>query len=240
MSFSSIFPLFNFNIFPPQNTDASSLSITAVTDDICLTISGHPIHLEAFTSTLPANITVHKTTLNTLYHSPSQLASVREQVLKDVKDRVIKFPEFSELIAPIRSTNTGELLDGGTASGLLVEAVVDMLLIQPVNWDRVVSSLAKVLPASSDIKLGDPSCIRLLNFGPGTGLMRSTEKSCRLSDGITVDLTFDATRVGGRKPKQEPIAIVGMAVNMPGAPNTTKLWEVLEKGINTCSEVRNF
>ncbi|KAF9025638.1 hypothetical protein BDZ89DRAFT_1161644 [Hymenopellis radicata] len=40
-----------------------------------------------------------------------------------------------------------------------------------------------------------------------------------------------------RPPKQEPIAIVGMAVNMPGAPNVSKLWEVLEQGINTISEV---
>jgi len=221
-----------------QNTHASSLSITAVTDDRCLTISGHPIYLEAFSSSLPANITVHKTSVNTLYHSPFELASVREQVLKDIKHRAIKFPEFSGLIAPIRSTNTGELLDSRTTSGLLVEAVVDMLLVQPVNWDRVVSSLANALPIS-DIEFGNSPCIRLLNFGPGTGLMRSTEKSCKLSGGISVDLIVDAARVDERKPKQEPIAIVGMAVNMPGAPNTTKLWEVLEKGINTCSEVCN-
>ena len=38
-------------------------------------------------------------------------------------------------------------------------------------------------------------------------------------------------------PKQEPIAIIGMAVNMPGAPNVSKLWEVLEHGINTVFEV---
>ncbi|THU84464.1 ketoacyl-synt-domain-containing protein [Dendrothele bispora CBS 962.96] len=36
------------------------------------------------------------------------------------------------------------------------------------------------------------------------------------------------------------IAIVGMAVNLPGAPNTAKLWEVLEKGINTCTEIPEF
>ena len=85
-----------------------------------------------------------------------------------------------------------------------------MLFILPVNWDRVISSLAKALPAS-DIKFGNPPCIRQLNFGPGTGLMRSMDKSCKLSDGISVDLTFDAARVGERKSKQEPIMIVGMA-----------------------------
>ena len=38
--------------------------------------------------------------------------------------------------------------------------------------------------------------------------------------------------------KQEPIAIVGMAVNMPGAPNVGQLWEILAKGSNTVEEVR--
>jgi hypothetical protein len=39
-------------------------------------------------------------------------------------------------------------------------------------------------------------------------------------------------------PLMEPIAVVGMAVNMPGAPNIDKLWELLHKGENTLSQVR--
>ena len=38
--------------------------------------------------------------------------------------------------------------------------------------------------------------------------------------------------------KQEPIAIVGMAVNMPGAPNVGRLWEILANGSNTVEEVQ--
>ena len=38
--------------------------------------------------------------------------------------------------------------------------------------------------------------------------------------------------------KQEPIAIIGMAVNMPGAPNVGRLWEILANGSNTVEEVR--
>lgn len=39
------------------------------------------------------------------------------------------------------------------------------------------------------------------------------------------------------EPPQDHIAIVGMAVNMPGASSTSELWEVLEKGLNMVSEV---
>jgi hypothetical protein len=117
-----------------------------------------------------------------------------------------------------------------------------MILIQPVNWDRVVSSVATSLATASTTKLDIFPSIRLLNFGPGTGLMRSTQKAFEIYSFVCVDLTSGDTCGNGdeRKAKQEPIAIVGMAVNMPGAPNTAGLWEVLERGINTCSEVTRF
>jgi hypothetical protein len=115
-----------------------------------------------------------------------------------------------------------------------------MLLLQPVNWDLVVSTLAKALAAVPVAELDISPRMRLLNFGPGTGLMRSTGKAFKNGHGVSVDLTLDGGYCGERKPKQGPIAIVGMAVNIPGAPNTAKLWEVLEHGINTCSEVIHF
>ena len=38
-------------------------------------------------------------------------------------------------------------------------------------------------------------------------------------------------------PIMEPIAIVGMAVNMPSAPNIERLWELLHNGESTLSQV---
>ena len=72
--------------------------------------------------------------------------------------------------------------------------------------------------------------------------MRSTQKAFKIGNTVCLDLTSGDTCSNGgeRKAKQAPIAIVGMAVNMPGAPNTAGLWEVLERGINTCSEVTRF
>lgn len=39
------------------------------------------------------------------------------------------------------------------------------------------------------------------------------------------------------EPPQDHVAIVGMAVNMPGASSTSMLWDVLGKGLNMVSEV---
>jgi hypothetical protein len=116
-----------------------------------------------------------------------------------------------------------------------------MVLIQPINWNRVASSLAEAWSTFSATELDiSHSCIRLLNFGPGTGLVRSTEKLFKIHNWTSIDLTSDDVHDGKTQPKQEPIAIVGMTVNMPGAPNTAKLWEVLKQGINTCSEVNHY
>ncbi|GAW03535.1 polyketide synthase [Lentinula edodes] len=97
----------------PESEDPSKLYITAVMDDHCVTVSGCPPILAEFTAsvrrTLPS-VLAHQTTVDTLYHSPVHLRKVRDQILVDVADRNIRFPELSHLRAPVRSTSTGVLL----------------------------------------------------------------------------------------------------------------------------------
>jgi hypothetical protein len=52
-----------------------------------------------------------------------------------------------------------------------------------------------------------------------------------------LDLTTATTANGRNVQKQEPIAIIGMAANLPGAPDVASLWKLLEDGINTVTEV---
>lgn len=200
-------------------------------DDQSVTISGHPDSIAAFAHSIPSGVTVHRTTLDTLYHSPVHMEGARQQVLDDVTRRQIRFPDFKDVMCPVRSTFTGLAIDKKVQSGSLVESVVDMLLTQVINWDVLVEDVVKILPT------GTP--VHLLNVGPGTGLTRSTERFFPKGLVSFVDLSVaDRKNVEGKVPaKQEPIAIVGMAVNMPGAPNTDMLWRILEQGINTISEV---
>lgn len=51
-------------------------------------------------------------------------------------------------------------------------------------------------------------------------------------------MAFRETKTTIPEPARDYIAIIGMAVNMPGAPNASKLWEILEEGINTVMEVK--
>jgi acyl transferase domain-containing protein len=38
--------------------------------------------------------------------------------------------------------------------------------------------------------------------------------------------------------RHEPIAIIGMAITMPGAKSVDELWDILENGSNTLQPVR--
>ncbi|KAF9452485.1 ketoacyl-synt-domain-containing protein [Macrolepiota fuliginosa MF-IS2] len=203
------------------------LAVTAVLDDRSVTISGRPDVLEAFRRTLSASVVTHKTSMDTLYHYPHHADTLRERVLADITTRGIKFPEYLNMKVPVRSTFTGSLLMKENA-GSLVEAILDMILTQPVNWDLVTNGLAKAAPPDENI------C--LLNFGPGTGLTRNLERAFPRNRVSILDLTTGDPDEKV-KPKQDSIAIVGMSVHMPGARDTEELWRVLEEGINTVSSV---
>uniref|UniRef100_A0A0W0G8P1 Putative polyketide synthase n=1 Tax=Moniliophthora roreri TaxID=221103 RepID=A0A0W0G8P1_MONRR len=223
-----------------QDDTTNQVVITAVTDTTCITISGRPDILRAFckyiTSSHGAAVTCHETSIHALYHSPAN-TTLRDLILEDVTCRKINFPDFKDIAIPLRSTVSGVVLNRSTLDApefpaSLLHAIVDMLILQPVDWELVASSIDQVLPDGADI--------RILNFGPGGGVASSMERMIQRS-GRTIQLV-DVSRSndGQRKdiePKYEPIAIVGMAVNLPGAPNVSKLWEVLEKGLNTVCEI---
>lgn len=171
--------------------------------------------------------------MDTLYHSSVHVGSVRERVLSDITKRGIRFPSYTDIQAPLRSTYTGSLVkDEG--QGTLLEQVVDMILTQPVHWTKVVSEVLAALPKDVPIEI--------VNIGPGAGLMRSLKKSfsSRLVSSLDLSELDPNKQSKPLLPSQDPIAIVGMAVNMPGAPNSASLWDVLEKGLNTVVEASNL
>ena len=161
-----------------------------------------------------------------LYHVKSIHEETRDQVICDIRDRGIKFPTRDSLKAPIVSTFTGVF---ATADAPLVEEIVDMILIQVADWDRIASSIVERLKS-----LQQP--IELLNVGPGDALANELQRQISAA-GLHVHLR-DVSASPSTSPVLEPIAVVGMAVNMPGASNADKLWELLHNGDNTLSQVR--
>ena len=197
-------------------------------DDKCMTVSGHPDDLAAFKPLLPDTAVICETNMIGLYHVPSRLYTVREEVLSDVVSRAIQFPTFPELFAPLRCSNTGEIVYSSRES--LASCVVDMILIHP--GDKVVKNTSASIPSDCSVQV--------LNFGD-KGLLESLTKSLQ-QYGIS---KFQCLELGGGQvvhasSRHEPIAIIGMAVNMPGAKSVDELWDVLTNGLRTLQPVRLF
>ncbi|KAI0322049.1 beta-ketoacyl synthase [Amylostereum chailletii] len=216
--------------FSATHQDLPPLYLTAVMAESSVTISGRPDVLDVFAREAPASMIMHKTSLNTLYHTEVHAGATRNAVLEDIVRRNIRFPTFNDVKVPIWSTYTGQPIDQ-QASMSLVAAIVDMILTQPIHWYQVMQSL---------VTASGQHDVRLVNVGPGSGLAKSVKRAFPQESVLMLDLTVSQKPLAVNSasyPIQVPVAIVGMAVNMPGAPDVAKLWQVLEKGMNTISEI---
>lgn len=113
-----------------------------------------------------------------------------------------------------------------------------MIFLDPVDWIAVQDSIfscVQKMSLPSDTKTE----IEIWNMGPGYGMSTS---AYRLPHNVSVCdmMTF----AGGSRSQHEAfdlvaddIAIVGMAVDLPGAPDVRALWTNLVEGVNSCSEV---
>ncbi|KAI5898805.1 ketoacyl-synt-domain-containing protein [Schizophyllum commune H4-8] len=206
-------------------TDLPSLSITAITDTTCITISGHPDDLLFFKQHhIPSHCTTHDPGLSTLYHFPLYATALHDEVLQDLRLREVDFPAFAALRIPIRSAATSDVLDDPRQDAM--DAILRSITVLPVNWLETVDRQLLSIPPESEVEI--------INVGPGGGLARAIKrrlgKRARL-----VDICESAGQAPD--PIQEPIAIVGMAVHVPGARAPDELWTSLENGMNMVSSI---
>ena len=80
--------------------------------------------------------------------------------------------------------------------------------------------------------------VQVDNIGPGIKLSSDIEHASSLQSIQTDKRSNLDKNIPEANSKQEPIAIIGMAVNMPGASDVGRLWEILANGSNTVEEVR--
>ncbi|KAF8549493.1 putative polyketide synthase [Imleria badia] len=216
--------------FEQKHCRVPSLRVTAVLDERNVTISGRPDLLVRFSTFVSRHCTVLPTTVGALYHSELHLPDTRDRIFADIQKRNIRFPDYQDLRCPLRSTISGDIAKPSSDHPSLVDLVVDMVLVHPVNWDLVAKKVAFVIPVNV--------ALLAINIGPGSSTLRALERvvpECVLR---CIDVTSDTRGEAAPTPaKQEPIAIIGMAAHTPGATNTAELWEVLETGINTVSKI---
>nr|BAO20284.1 polyketide synthase 1 [Grifola frondosa] len=230
--------------FNAQRKTGPHVYLTAITSDTCVTVSGRPDALAAFTaSAVLPSCSSKPAAIHALYHAPA-LLHTKAAVLASLASRAVRMPAYTDLARPLRSPITGEpVTEDEAGAPTLAEAIVDMTLLHPVNFDTV----ARALHASAS-----PSrAFRVANIGPGTSLARSLARSLHGLEVSVADWSSTTTSRASAAAfttsvkaakfddarQREPIAVVGMAVNLPGAKDADGLWSLLENGLNTVSEI---
>nr|WGJ61596.1 ShPKS5 polyketide synthase 5 [Sanghuangporus sanghuang] len=138
------------------------------------------------------------------------------------------------------NVHTGCTVPGDLVGNKLIELAVNSIILDSIELSKTLETCAK--RALPNMKMD------IVNFGPGTGIARAAMRNLKdvMSSGIfLIDATAPRTATSFSKDtaasanlsSQEPIAIVGMAVNFPGAHNASELWHVLEQGLNTVEEI---
>ena len=108
-----------------------------------------------------------------------------------------------------------------------MDAIVRSITILPVNWLETLDRQLQFIPSHSRVEI--------VNVGPGVGLARVVKR--RLGESARLADICEGVHPAP-KAVQEPIAIVGMAVRVPGARSPDELWTCLEQGMNMVSPVR--
>lgn len=216
---------------------AAPLHLTAVSAEKVVSVSGRGDVLARFNAAeVAGRFGARFTNVHTLYHGGSALLGVKQNVLAHAARRNLKFPSLADATIPLRSTVTGQLLSTKSSDCSLLDLVLDMVLIECVNWDKTVECMI-----TDAISIAADTQTTVLNFGPGTGSVFQPLKPPHPNISL-VDLSHASdAAAAASKPRrfssEDGIAIVGMGVNMPGATDVAGLWRVLEEGLNTVSEV---
>ncbi|KAJ5658159.1 polyketide synthase [Penicillium longicatenatum] len=213
-----------------------SIYLSAILAPDRVTVSGRPCELQEFISrTLPAHCYRKPLNVYSLYHNRMLLAELRGQVLEDLRQRGSPWNSEIRLMAPLLSTTTGQpLVPSERATiGQFIETVLDLIFLDPVDWVCVQDSIVSFTRNQENSE----RC-QILNFGPGYGLSAAAYREIVARHVDIIDASVAERMADSASgPTKNEIAVVGMAVDMPGAPDVNSLWKNLMQGVDSSSEI---
>ena len=161
---------------------------------------------------------------------------LRDQIIEDLRSRMISGPSSLVFNAPLFSTVDGKPINLPDYSSLedLCVTLLDMILLEPVNWQSVQSGVLRTIKHAEIYE----DTYNILNFGPGYGVSKSGAWPSNVTILDVSSGKFDQPLgQSSENVAVDDMAIVGMGVDLPGAPNPATLWGNLCDGVNSCSEV---
>ena len=202
-------------------------------------MSGTPSKVSTFVSeTMPVESRARSAEIFSLYHNGTLLQSVRDQVLQDLSRCGNLLNTELQFAAPLLSTVSGDplVLSSTATFKEIASAILDMIFIHEVDWDTVQNSIASLTKRAA---VAGP--VSIVNYGPGLGMSTTAfrhimENKVDIISGSEL-AKLASTQAAKSRFDTDDIAIVGMAVDLPGATGANALWEGLTKGMDSCTEV---
>ncbi|KAJ6779474.1 hypothetical protein PWT90_00780 [Aphanocladium album] len=220
-----------------KNNMGHEVFVSAVLSPSRVTVSGIPSSLSTFiTQNLPANCRTTSVAVYSLYHHDS-LSGVRDLVIADLQQQENLLQTKLDITIPILSTESGQpmVFSSTPTIGEVAGVILDLIFLKKVQWINLQQGIVSQLRDTS------LKPVKIANYGPGLGMSASAFPQGRENDVDIIDAAKITARSSGKSvPSRlawDDIAIVGMAVELPGASDANTLWQQLVDGFQACSEI---
>ncbi|CAK4016278.1 polyketide synthase [Lecanosticta acicola] len=211
--------------------------IAGVNNSSSVTFAGRGAKLKSFTDKMLHAYRTTPVEIYSRYHHRVRLTDMMSEVMDSVSSSSSVLADAVYFRRPI-ALGDGSWMEteGPLPLRDVVTSILEHILLQATRWDNVQAAIAT---KANDYVAAYSKPIAILNFGPGYGF------SPRL-DGLNLSHHASVSNVAANAPSQkhadegflpDDIAIVGMAVDLPGAPDYETLWRNLCDGVNTCTEI---
>ncbi|KAF5309598.1 hypothetical protein D9611_013960 [Ephemerocybe angulata] len=205
------------------------LAISAVLSEMSSVVSGVEESVRMFSTILEG---AHSCRVRYIPFNDSLLRygdthGIKEVIVADIHRRKIPLPSLEDLRGSIYSCTSRPQISVEGPNGLLAQ-ILECLFFFPLDWPaairRAVSSLQIVGP------------VHVIGVGPGQELTRKVQHAfaARKMEVLTRSITENTVECLSQDNR---IAIVGMALRMPGARDPEELWELIESGSSCLTKI---
>lgn len=143
----------------------------------------------------------------------------------------LQFPLASQLRLPLRTNETGDLLEGKVS---VTEVAIESILLRTADWYTTIRQTFSASNSTSDRPRVNTFAfedgIVPLSLNPTNGHSTQVNGAGEASSTNGAHETFEA-----RYPPHS-VAVVGMACRFPGAANIDDFWALLESGVSMVRE----
>ncbi|KAI2638328.1 hypothetical protein GGS21DRAFT_548856 [Xylaria nigripes] len=203
------------------------VTLAGILRDSNYTVSGSSAAFKKFLDQIPVGCAVRPVHVRALYHGGERLAPIVKIIMRDYESHNVKFPSYGDLRRDVFNPVDGSKLSEGQSYKTLLQDVVEMILIKPFNWSKILSSLTIETTRRMMVVYGPhPHFLMPSSMVSGdTGVQRR-------------DLSHENPSVqlkANFQQSDKDIAIIGVGLDLPNGSTLDEVWDSLKGGMNFVS-----